>query len=163
MAKALDAKQIARKALSSHPPRAADVPAQVEFCKKHGGHATQQYVLDICAYAKAKGGKNIVGAHIFERVNQLPISDENNMPDLIDAIVKTAATRGGTREQISVHITDADNKSITGKRHQLCQEANKSMIRAEEITNELDSATTTRGDMECDMIEFIFENVEGGS
>ena len=71
---AIDYTKIARATLASKPPRALDVPSQIDFCKKWGGGNSQKFVFDICDYIKMSGASgSLVGAMTFEAVCRLKL------------------------------------------------------------------------------------------
>ena len=50
---------MAQLVLASKPPRAKDLPAQMDYCKRRGGGVTQKYILDALDYIQMKGSGNI--------------------------------------------------------------------------------------------------------
>lgn len=158
--KAPDSKALAREALASKPPRADDVVSQVEFCKRWGGKHTQEYVLDICEYIKLKGNMNVVAGSTLDALTKLQVPIDMNITNFVAAVVKNAATRGNTRLGLSIGITEADIKTIVAKRIKSAKEADELILRAKSISNALPSAHEARGDMECDMVDYILEKME---
>ena len=104
--------KIARETLASKPPRAIDVPAQLDFCKKWGGGSTQQYVFDSCDFCKLAGAPYIVSSATFEAICRLKMPSDNLCPEFMAAMVKCAASRGQSRNGMSIHLTEADIKYI---------------------------------------------------
>ena len=159
-AKAPDPKILARGALATQPPRMLDVPAQVEFCLKWGGGKEQPFSIDACKFIKLKKGVNhIVGASTFESLNKLVLQVGDMCPHFVVAILKCSATRGKARSGVGLHINDGDIKSIMSKRLSTVKEAEQFMAQGVEIARKVvdDDLDEARGDMECDMVEFIFE------
>ena len=156
--KKLDYTQIAREVLSSKPPRASDVPAQVDFCKKWGGGASQHFVFDICTYLKlCERSARIVSAATFAALGRLKMPADSLCPHFVAAVVKCAATRGPAREGLSIHLTEADIKGIV-KVLPAVREANTFIEKAREIEKELGWShriVDARGTMECDMVEYV--------
>jgi len=116
-----DYTKLARAALASKPPRATDLPAHLEFCKKWGGGNDQFFTLDICQYIKMKQGARIVNGSLFDVLNKISFACDEICPSFIAAVVKTAATRGPSRSGVSIHITEGDAKSIASKRLSLAK------------------------------------------
>ena len=161
-AKKLDYTQIAREVLSSKPPRAVDVPSQVDFCKKWGGGASQHFVLDICTYLKlCVTSPRIVSAATFTWLGKLKMPADSLCPHFVAAVVKCAATRGPAREGLSIYFSEGDIKAIV-KVLPAVREANTLMEKAREIEKELGSPhriVDARGTMECDMVEYVLSKL----
>ena len=85
-------------------------------------------------------------------------------PEFVVAVVKCAATRGDSKNGIGSHIIEADVKSI-GKRIDLVKEANEKMVNAKTIlaNNSFGEqkyyGVLARGNMECDMVDYVFEKM----
>ena len=158
---AIDYPKIARAILASKPPRAADVPSQLDFCQKWGGGNSQSFVFDICDFVKISSGTSIVAASTFEAIDRLKMPGDNLCPYFIAAVVKCAASRGPARGGVSIHITEADIKGLLKVLPQV-QEANSYMERAATIVKEFGadrSKNIARGKMECDMVEYVLKKM----
>lgn len=142
------------------PPRARDLPSHLAFCKKWGGGQDQSFVFDICDYVKMNDRTNIVGGHIFDAICRLQFGVNDMCPEFIAAVVKCASTRGANRNGVSAHITEQDVKSIP-KRIELIRDANAKMLKAKEVivNNGLGECKRARGNMECDMVDYVFEKM----
>ena len=155
---AIDYTKIAREVLASKPPRAADVLSHVDFCKKWGGGKDQQFVVDICTYVKLAGKQaRIVSSSTFEALNKLKMPADSLCPHFVAAVVKCAATRGQTRNGMSIHLSDADIKNLL-KILPLVKEANSFIEKAREIEKGLgwsQQVVEARGTMECDMVDYV--------
>ena len=81
-------------------------------------------------------------------------------PEFIAAVVKCASTRGANRNGVSAHITEPDVKSIP-KRMELIRDANAKMLKAKEVivNNGFGECKRARGNMECDMVDYVFEKM----
>ena len=108
----VDYAKIARATLASKPPRAIDVPAQLDFCKKWGGGNSQQFVFDICEFCKMAGSASIVSSATFEALCRLKMPSDSMCPKFIAAVVKCAASRGQSRNGMPIHFTAGDIKFI---------------------------------------------------
>ena len=106
----VDYAKIARATLASKPPRAVDVPAQLDFCKKWGGGSSQKFVLDICKFVKMACAPSIVSSATFEALCRLKMPSDSMCPEFIAAVVKCAASRGHSRNGMSIHLTESDIK-----------------------------------------------------
>lgn len=158
---AIDYAKVARASLASKPPRAADVPSQLDFCQKWGGGNSQSFVFDICDFVKISSGTSIVAAATFESLCRLKMPGDNLCPYFVAAVVKCAASRGPSRGGVSIHITESDVRSLLKVLPQV-QEANGYMERAAKIVKEFSadrSNNIARGKMECDMVEFIMKKM----
>ena len=65
--------------------------------------------------------------------------------------------KGGARKGESIHISESDCKSIVGKRLSLVKEASEYMRKAKGITEMMPQHNGTRGDMECDIVDYVLE------
>ena len=107
----IDYAKIARATLASKPPRAFDVPSQLDFCKKWGGASSQKYVFDICEFCKLSCAAHIVSGATFEALCRLKMPSDSMCPEFIAAVVKCSASRGqSTRLGASIHLTEGDIK-----------------------------------------------------
>ena len=159
-AKAPDSKSLSRTALASKPPRADDVPAQVDWCKTWGGGNSQEYAIDICTYVKKKSKSHAVVGSQFDSMSKMKVPISVNLAHFVAAIVKAAATRGKSKIGASMHVTDGDITSIVTKRLALASEADSFMVRAKQICAQLKGDfDELRGDMECDMVDFVLEKL----
>ena len=159
--KAIDYKKIARETLSSQPPRAIDVPAQIDFCKKWGGGNSQQFVFDICEFAKMISGTCIVSSATFEAICRLKMPSDSMCPHFVAALVKCAASRGQARNGVSIHLSESDVKGLLKVLPEV-QEANTYMEKARAIQKELGpskSMVVARGTMECDMVDYVLNKM----
>ena len=158
---AIDYPKIARATLASKPPRAIDVPAQLDFCKKWGGGSSQQFVFDICGFVKMTSGSCIVASATFESICRLKMPSDCMCPQFIAALVKCTACRGQSRNGVSIHLSDSDIKGILKVLPQV-KEADSYMERASNIvkeTGETQTATVARGIMECDMVDYVMNKM----
>ena len=151
-----DFNKVARSVLASQPPRATDVPFHLAFCKKWGGGESQSLIFDCCTYIKLKQNSHIVGGSTFDALAKLKMPADSMCPFFIAAVVKCCAVRGVARNGVSIHLSDADIKSILQKLPQV-KEANTFMSKAVAIENAYDKQgiALLRGDMECQMVDFI--------
>ena len=144
--------------MSSKPVRAVDVPAHLEFCKKWGGGSSQKFVLDICEFVKYVSGACIVNGSTFDCLVRLKIPSDCMCPHFMSAVVKCAATRGASRNGVSIHLSDADIKGMLRILPQV-KEAEEFMLKAytvaESLVAEGKSFVAARGNMECDMIDYL--------
>ena len=108
---AIDYNKIARETLSSQPPRAIDVPAQLDFCKKWGGGNSQQFVFDICDFAKM-AKTSIVSQTTFDAISRLKMPSDSMCPHFVAALVKCAASRGQSKGGVSIHLSESDIKGV---------------------------------------------------
>ena len=158
----VDYAAIARTTLASKPPKEIDVPSHMQYCKKYGGGKTQLFVFDVCRYIKLKPNAAYVGGYIFDALNSLKMPADAVCPHFAAALIKCAATRGKSRNGIAAHITEGEVKSIY-KNLTLVTEANGYMQKAYQIESTLQSyvssVTEARGDMECDMVEYILNKM----
>ena len=154
----IDYTKVARSVLASKPPRAIDVPSQLAFCKKWGGGSSQRFVLDICEFVKYVSGACIVNGSTFDALVRLKVPSDSMCPYFIAAVVKCAASRGAARNGVSIHISESDIKGILKILPQM-REANDFMEKAWNIQESLvdtgKSLVAARGDMECDMVEYL--------
>ena len=154
---AIDYTKIARATLASKPPRAIDVPAQLDFCRKWGGGNNQQFVFDICDFVKMSPGASIVSSATFEAICRLKMPTDSLCPHFVAAIVKSAATRGSSRNGLSIHLSETDIKGLLKVMTQV-KEADSFMEKARKIEKEMGgnkAVVVARGTMECDMVEFV--------
>ena len=144
--------------MASKPPRAVDVPAHLEFCKKWGGGDSQKFVFDICEFIKLSQGSCIVGGSTFETLVGLKVPCDFMCPYFIAAVVKCAATRGVSRNGVSIHLNTSDIRGVLKILPQV-KEANEFMSKAHEIKKSLvasdKSIVVARGTMECDMVDYL--------
>ena len=154
--KSIDYNKVARSVLASQPPRSTDVPFHIAFCKKWGGGASQSIIFDCCTYIKLKQSSHIVGGSTFDALAKLKMPADSMCPFFIAAVVKCCAVRGASRNGVSIHISDAEIKSIVQKLPQVT-EANMYMSKAAAIEKAYDKPgiAELRGDMECQMVDFV--------
>lgn len=162
----LDWGKVTRQVLSSEPPCAQDIAAQVAFCKVWGGGKKQTFAMDALAYIQRKCSDTIVAGPIFDKLATLSLPPQNMCPYLVTAVLKCAATRGGNDKGFANDLKASEMGKITGAKQAECQEANQMMKRAVEVVNAFEDVdrklrlTTARGDMECDMVDLIFGKTE---
>ena len=155
-----DYNHIMRETLRSKPPRADDVQTHVNFCKKWGGGEKQTFAIDLCRYVKMKQNSRIVNGNLFEALIKVAMPSESMCPNFMSAILKCAATRGQSRNGVSVHIAEPDVKRIPTMM-QAVVEANDFMVKSFTLSDSIggDKIVELRGDMECDMVDFLFNKL----
>ena len=148
--------------MASKPPRAVDVPAHLEFCKKWGGGSSQKFVFDLCEFVKHVSGSCIVNGSLFDCLVRLKIPGDSMCPHFMSAVVKCAATRGASRNGVSIHLSDADIKGMLKILPQV-KEAEDFMSKAytiaESLVAEGKSFVAARGRMECDMVDYLLNKM----
>ena len=157
---AIDYTKIARATLASKPPRAIDVPAQLDFCKKWGGGNTQKFVFDICDFVKLTK-TCIVSSATFEAICRLKMPSDSLCPYFVAALVKCAASRGLSRHGVSIHLSESDIKGLLKVLPEV-KEANTYMAKAREIEKELRASKTifvARATMECDLVDCVMNKM----
>ena len=60
--------RVTRQVLSSEPPRAQDISAQVAWCKVWGGGKKQAFAIDALNYIQGKGSDSIVTGALFDKM-----------------------------------------------------------------------------------------------
>ena len=155
----VDYHKIARATMSSKPPREDDVPSHLEFCKKWGGGESQQFIKDICDYIKSEPTSNIVNGCTFDALAKLQIPGDSMCPRFIAAIVKCAATRGKSREGVSIHLSEGDIRSVL-RCLGAVKEAETLLEKAATIDANMGGRfAKVRGAIECDIVEFILRKM----
>ena len=87
----LDWGKVTRQVLSSEPPRAQDIAAQVAFCKVWGVGKKQTFAMDALAYIQRKCSDSIVGGPIFDKLATLSLPPQNMCPYLVTAVLNDTA------------------------------------------------------------------------
>ena len=152
--------KIVREVLRAKPPRAADVESHVSFCKKWGGGKSQTFSLDICRYIKMKSEAKIVSNSLFTALANMNMHAEELCPHFIAAVVKCAAVRGKGRNGVSIHITEGDVKGLLTHSYMNLERANSLIKKACALQASLgDEVFELRGDMECDIVDFVMKKV----
>ena len=159
-----DYRAVIRLAMMSKPPRIEDIPMQVDFCKKWGGGASQSLILDICRYIKMKPKAKIVSQSSLTAMNGLQFSVDDLIPEFIASMMKCIATRGQSRNGVSVHIEANEIKSLSKNRLSSAKVANEHIKRAMRLSKELgdEASIEWMGDMACDLVDFVMEKGEWG-
>lgn len=159
----LDWDRVTRQVLSSEPPRAQDISAQVAWCKVWGGGKKQTFATDALNYIQRKGSDNIVTGQYFDKMAMLNLPPHNMCPYFVSAVLKCTATRGSNDKGFANHVLPKDIGQIAGVKMEACVEANAMMKRAVDLVHAVSDPdrktllTIARGDMECDMVDFVFE------
>lgn len=158
-----DWKHIMRTVLASKPPRTDDLPAHVEYCRKWGGGKSQQFALDAAAFVKALPS-HIVPRAIFEKLNSLNMPPNMLCPRVVSAVVKRCALVKD--EERAMAITAKDISKITAPATAASfLEAERYMQKAVELQashpqHMQASLSKSRGMMECDMLDYLFEKLD---
>ena len=106
--------QLQRKILASEPPFASDLEAQVKFAKVWGGGKEQPITQEICAFIKLAENDHRVTPACFTACSTLRVDPLNLPTQFVAACIKTAATRGKSRDGASAHLGPKEIKRIVG-------------------------------------------------
>jgi len=108
-----------------------------------------------------KQSSRIFSGALFDAINKCSFACEDVIPYFMAAIVKCAATRGTSRSGVSIHITESDAKSVASKRLPMAKEANALMNKTAILTATIGDCALVedRGDMECNMVDFVLEKM----
>ena len=156
----IDYEKIAKQVLASEPPRRADVPSHVDFCKKWGGGPTQSFAFDICTFVNLVR-THVVHASVFDALSGLKLKSDSMCPHFVAAVVKCVAygSKDNGRGDIVAHLTAGDIKQIA-KEIDVVLEAEDFMKKAKAIQESLGNANRiaiARGEMECSMVDFVLK------
>ena len=160
--KPIDYLKVAKQVIASEPPRKADIPAQLEFCKKWGGGETQNYSLDICTFVRLVK-TTIVSAATFENLNALKTKADQSCPNFVAAVVKSNACRTVPNPTglVQPHIGQADIKHIITNIGAV-KEAEEFMRKAKVVEDSMENASwiaVARGEMEVAMVDFVLHKL----
>ena len=135
---------------------------QLDFCRKWGGGNTQHFVFDICEFVKLTKAKTcIVSSVTFEAICRLKMPSDSVCPHFVATLAKCAASRGQSRNGVSIHLSDGDIRRVLKVLPEV-KEANAYMAKAREIEKELGASKTiivARGTMECEMVDFVMNEM----
>ena len=159
----VDYGKIMKKILSSEPPHAAELEAQIKFAKVWGGGKDQSILHDICEFIKLCEKTLKVSSFTFDSCSNLKVSPTAFPAQFIGACIKTIATRGTGRDGVGTIIGSKDIKQITGDKQDDVMKANQFMKKAIELCNAVPNRSSfanidvVRGNFECDLVEMVFE------
>lgn len=116
--------KIQKEIVISEPPRLADVPAHIDFCKGNGSGKNMQNIFDTLQILEVSMPPNrIASGNFFEKTCSLKLPPSELMPFMIHACVIDNGIGEKELESVGITIAEGNLQSLTkGKRHAACKQ-----------------------------------------